>query len=165
MRGSTKLAAAEKPEKMFVLMQCFIPLLGFITSSFNGEIVGLRGDGLIAAFGFGEGDWKTFINRAYEAGMVMIEASRDVLGPFLVREGVVAPNAVGVSIDGGQVTMTKIGFGDSVEVTAYGDAVNQAAKSCKGTNALSLSATINGRLHGVTAAETFAQKTSRLTGT
>ena len=164
MRGSTQLAKDYEAEDIFILMQCLIPLLAFVASSCNGEVVGLRGDGVIAAFGFGESKWRDFVNRAYEAGMMMIEATRDILAPFLIGEEFVPPNAVGVSIDGGSVTMTKIGFGDAVEVTAYGDAVNQAAKSCKGSDSLFLSATMNRHLHDETSSNTFTPRRTRLSG-
>src|SRR4051794_1739318 len=52
MRGSTALAEEHEADRMFILIQCFIPLLAFIVRELNGEVIGLRGDGLIAAFGF-----------------------------------------------------------------------------------------------------------------
>jgi class 3 adenylate cyclase len=79
MRGSTVLSERNSSEAMFVLMQCFIPLLAFVANVLDGEVVGLRGDGLIAAFGFGDSKWRPCINRAYEAGAAMIEANRDEL--------------------------------------------------------------------------------------
>ncbi len=164
MRGSTQLAKDYEAEEIFILMQCLIPLLAFVASSCDGEVVGLRGDGVIAAFGFGETTWRQFVNRAYEAGMMMIEATRDILAPFLVGEKLVPPNAVGLSVDGGSVTITKIGFGDAVEVTAYGDAVNQAAKSCKGSDSLFLSAHMNSHLHDEACSNTFTPRRTRLSG-
>jgi class 3 adenylate cyclase len=85
MRGSTKLAEEHKPDEVFVLMQCFIPLLAFVVQALDGEVIGLRGDGLVAAFGFAEDKWRPCINRAYEAGAIMVEATRDELGPFLIE--------------------------------------------------------------------------------
>lgn len=96
--------------------------------------------------------------------MMMIEATRDVLAPFLIAQGLIPPNAVGISIDGGDVTMTKIGFDDAVEVTAYGDAVNQAAKSCKGSDNLFVSSKMNRHLHEKSEENTFTPRRTRLSG-
>ncbi|WP_437945561.1 hypothetical protein WME98_32255 [Sorangium sp. So ce296] len=57
MRGSSTIADENEPDDVFVLIQCFIPLLAFVVRELRGEVVGLRGDGLIAAFGFGESAW------------------------------------------------------------------------------------------------------------
>jgi class 3 adenylate cyclase len=162
MRGSTALAMKHDAEKTFVLMQCFIPLMAFVAVALNGEVVGLRGDGLIAAFGFGATKWSECINSAYEAGMLMLESQRDELTPFLRAKGYPTPMGAGVGVDTGTVTITKIGLGDAVEVTAYGTAVNVAAKNCKLVNQLWLSPRANAKLHNKENAGTFSPNKARL---
>jgi len=165
MRGSTRLAEKSDADDIFVLMQCFIPMLAFIAVSLDGEVVGLRGDGLIAAFGFGESTWRPCVNRAYEAGMLMIEATRDVLRPFLSTKGIPTAEGMGVGVDCGRVTVTKIGLGDAMEATAYGSSVNSAAKNSKKINKLWLSANANRRLHKEDDDGIFTPGRTRLVGT
>jgi len=163
MRGSTALAEKHKADKVFVLMQCFIPLMAFIVQALDGEVVGLRGDGLIAAFGFAEKTWRPCLNRAYEAGAIMIEVNGVELAPFLIERNFPAATAIGAGVDcGRRVTITKIGLGDAIEVTAYGAAVNTAAKKSKLVNTLWLSATANSWLHDEEGDGTFTPKRTRL---
>ncbi len=162
MRGSTALAEAYPADEVFTLIQCFIPLLAFVVKKLNGEVIGLRGDGLIAAFGFDEPKWRPCINRSYEAGMMMIQAVREELNPFLANESIPTPRGMGVGVDCGNVTVTKIGLGDAVEVTAYGSAVNQAAKKSKFLNQLWMSTEANTHLHGERIENIFTPKFSRL---
>jgi class 3 adenylate cyclase len=162
MRGSTALAMEHTADEMFVVVQCLLPLMAFVAKALDGEVVGLRGDGLIAAFGFGEDKWAPCVNRAYEAGMIMIEAHRDELVPFLDRHKYPTAKGVGVGVASGRVTVTKIGLGDAIEVTAYGSAVNSAAKHSKLVNQLWLSSSANGHLHGSEEEETFTPGCKRL---
>lgn len=163
MRGSTALAEKHGADSIFTLVQCFVPLLAFIVHELDGEVVGLRGDGLIAAFGFEDKKWYPCVNHAYEAGMAMIQAVQEELIPFLSSQSVPTPKGMGVGVDCGQVTITKIGLGDAVEVTAYGSAVNQAAKKSKLENGVWLSPKANTFLHSEESYGTFYQKRNRLT--
>jgi class 3 adenylate cyclase len=163
MRGSSALAEANTADDMFVLIQCFIPLLAFIVRELGGEVVGLRGDGLIAAFGVTEKVWRPCINVAYEAGMIMVEATRDELNPFLLAKKIPMPQGIGVGVDCGKVTITKIGLGDAIEVTAYGTSVNQAAKKSNLVNQLWLSSPANKHLHKAERQQVFTQAHKRLT--
>ncbi|WP_437945565.1 hypothetical protein WME98_32275 [Sorangium sp. So ce296] len=96
--------------------------------------------------------------------MIMIEAVRDELKPFLVAEGVPVPRGMGIGVDCGNVTVTKIGLADAIEVTAYGSAVNQAAKRSKLLNQLWISSKANRLLHGVDKANALTQSKRRLLG-
>src|SRR5262249_3350816 len=139
-----KLATEHPPAHMFTTLQCFLPLMTSIVADVpNSAVIGLRGDGLIAAFGFGETQWRPIVTTAYEAGMVMIETTQRILNPVLAEEGIPIVLKVGIGIDVGTVLVTKIGFGTFSEVTAYGPAVNTAAKNSKGVNRLWLSADAN----------------------
>ena len=81
MRGSTALAEKHKADKVFVLMQCFIPLMAFIVQALDGEVSDSVVTVLIAAFGFTEKTWRPCLNRAYEAGGLMIQANGEELAP------------------------------------------------------------------------------------
>lgn len=141
VRGSSSLAEQQSDETMFKVFQCFLPLMAYITNECDGEVISLRGDGLISAFGFGQTDdvEDDTIELAYETGMLMIQATAQVLNPFLRSKRVGVSLDVGTAVDIGQVVITKIGFKDAVEVTAYGPAVNNAAKNCRGINSLNMS--------------------------
>jgi class 3 adenylate cyclase len=39
MRGSTELAKAHTADEMFVLIQCFIPLMAFVAKELAGEVI------------------------------------------------------------------------------------------------------------------------------
>jgi class 3 adenylate cyclase len=162
MRGSTALAEENEPDKMFIVMQCFIPLLAFVVQKLGGEVVGLRGDGLLAAFGFGDLAWRPCVNHAYEAGAIMIEAHRDELGPFLKAKSLPTARGIGVGVDCGRTTITKIGLGDAIEVTAYGSSVNEASKGSKLINKVWLSSNANRHLHDEDEEGTFTPKRTRL---
>jgi class 3 adenylate cyclase len=141
VRKSSALAERQTDETMFKVFQCFLPLMAYITNECDGEVISLRGDGLISAFGFGkplskEGET---IETAYEAGMLMIQATQQVLNPFFVTKKVPVALEVGAAVDIGQVVITKIGLKDAVEVTAYGPAVNNAAKNNRRVNEISVS--------------------------
>lgn len=95
--------------------------------------------------------------------MIMIEATRDELNPFLDGRQIPTPQGIGVGVDCGKVTITKIGLGDAIEVTAYGTSVNKAAKRSKLVNQLWLSSSANLYLHNSEGSGVFTQEYNRLT--
>lgn len=140
IRDSSTLAIEKTPEAVFFAMQCYLPLMAYIVAESGGEIISLRGDGLIAGFGFETENWIHCVNDAYECGMLMIQSTSRILNPMLAHQDIPIKLSIGVGIDCGRVIVTKIGFGLANEVTAYGEAVNTAAKNSKGMNNLWLSA-------------------------
>ena len=98
-------------------------------------MVGFRGDGLFAIFGLTpEGinardmDQRAIVSTVCRCGQWMIEAVAQVVNPALEARGCRGDLRIGIGIDSGAVIITKIGFMFADEVTAYGDAVNEAAK-------------------------------------
>ena len=140
LRGSSQFPVRYDAEDVFVAIQCFLPTMAFLVKHCRGEVLGLRGDGLIAAFGFGDRYWEESINAAYECGMLMLETTREYLVPFLSEKGRAVDLRAGAAIDVGEILITKIGLDDIHEVTAYGAAVNTAAKNAKGENKVWVSA-------------------------
>ncbi len=110
VRGSSVLAARHKREDMFVAFHCLLPIAAFVIRQHNGEVVGLRGDGVLGVVGFEQKYVDAMVRSAYELGMTLIEATTDVLNPFLTEKSVPIEFAVGVGVDSGHVTMTKIGL-------------------------------------------------------
>ena len=149
IRGSSKLAERLSADQMFLVFQCYLPLMVVLTEERGGDVVGLRGDGVLSAFGIGQSSWKTTVEVAYETGMAMLEVTTDLLTPFLRSKGIPVELVSGCAIDIGKVTVTKIGFRSTVEVTAYGPAVNWAAKQSKGENSLWLSGAARMHYKGV----------------
>ena len=59
-----------------------------------------------------------------------MEAVDEAVSPALVEKGVPGDLRIGVGIEAGRVVITRIGLNHAYETTAYGSAVNHAAKFC-----------------------------------
>lgn len=151
LRYSTKIAGKHGAEKTFVLMHTYLPTMAFLVEKAGGKTVGLRGDGLFAAFGVTElkGDTQVVdsdsateaVRSATRSGKAMIEAIEDAISPTL-RDGDFDEDLrIGVGVDVGNVVITRIGLESASEVTAYGPAVNNACKklASKASNQIRIS--------------------------
>lgn len=134
LRGSTTLAKQHGAKNMFLTMHTYLPTMAELVRRLDGKIVGLRGDGLFAAFGLSnlengsvhEDTAKSAISSATGCGKAMIEAVEDVINPLLEENDLYSELRIGVGIDVGDIVVTRIGLTDANEVTAYGNAVNNA---------------------------------------
>lgn len=145
MRQSSARAVRVGAEHTYLTMHTYLPTMIELVARANGLIVGLRGDGLFAAFGLTErkdrhasGDVpesvsNTAIYAATDCGKAMIETIVEIISPLLVKNGIAGNLEIGVGIDVGDVVVTRIGLHDVNEVTAYGHPVNRACK-LKGAN-------------------------------
>lgn len=148
VRDSSTLAERHTPEDVLRVFQCFLPLTAHLVTACHGEVVGWRGDGILAVFGLGVPSPKRCVVQAVQVGVLMIQATKDILNPFLRENGILIELSVGVAIDFGAVTIAKIGRNQlDSEVTAYGAAVNLVAKNSTGINKVWLSYS-SGRLYG-----------------
>jgi class 3 adenylate cyclase len=139
IRGSTKRAMEIGAQGTFITMHVFMRAMIRLVAKAKGLVVGLRGDGLLAAFGR-----KTFDDEddlqvtteesdnallaATSCGDAMVRAVRKVVNPMLVKRDVRGGLRIGVGIECGRMIITKIGLLDAFDVTAYGHCVNRAAK-------------------------------------
>jgi len=149
MRSSTKRAMRIGPEKTFLTMHALLPVLARLIEANGGYIVGYRGDGLFGVFGINsqgknppDMDVEELLRQAVTCGMQMVEAVERVVSPALEENDVPGGVKVGVGIDMGEIIVTRIGLNIGFEVTAYGDAINNAAKLCaRASNEVYLSET------------------------
>jgi adenylate cyclase len=139
IRGSTKRAMEIGAKDTFITMHVFMRAIIRLVAKAKGLVVGLRGDGLLAAFGR-----KTFDDEddlevtaeesdnallaATSCGDAMVRAVRKVVNPTLIKRDVPGDLRIGVGIESGRMIITKIGLLDAYDVTAYGHSVNRAAK-------------------------------------
>jgi len=151
LRHSTKIAGKYGAEKTLSLMHTYLPTMAFLVEKAGGKTVGLRGDGLFAAFGVTElkGDTQVVdsefateaVRSATHSGKAMIEAMEDAIYPTLHTSDFDEDLRIGVGIDVGNVVITRIGLESACEVTAYGPAVNNACKklASKASNQIRIS--------------------------
>lgn len=147
LRQSSRRAVTHGPKNTYLTMHTYLPTMAEVVASAEGLIVGLRGDGLIAAFGVTEKahrdakwpDGPNATKQATHCGKAMIEATEEIINPLLEAEDIPAGLQIGVGIAVGEVVITRIGLRPANEVTAYGAPVNQACKFSDGTNRVRLS--------------------------
>jgi class 3 adenylate cyclase len=135
LRNSTKRAKSIGPRKTYLTMHALLPALAYAVDQYGGYTVGFRGDGLFAVFGMnehgrnpdGQSQGRVIVD-ACSCGQFMIEAVAKVVNPALEERECAGNLHIGIGIDSGTIVITRIGFLFADEVTAYGDAVNSAAK-------------------------------------
>jgi class 3 adenylate cyclase len=137
LRGSTKRALRIGPRATFLTMHALLPPLAKLIESYDGYIVGYRGDGLFGVFGVGEDgsnpdgfQLKEVLSTAAACGQHMVEAVEEIVCPALEARKVEGGLRIGVGIDAGEIIVTRIGLPLGYELTAYGDAINAASKLC-----------------------------------
>jgi class 3 adenylate cyclase len=135
LRSSSWRAEVHGAKATYLAMHTYLPTMSYLVGRADGYIVGYRGDGLIAAFGLDslgknppDLDYGREVQNAIRCAKGMIEAMDDAVNPVLREGGVPAGMEIGVGIDAAKVVITNIGLREAFEVTAYGTAVNKAAK-------------------------------------
>jgi class 3 adenylate cyclase len=137
IRGSTNRALEIGAEKTFVTMHVYMQTMIRLVLAAKGIVVGLRGDGLLAAFGrkpFDVADpWLPdeslqAILEATSCGDAMQRATSQIINPILVTKSIPGDLRIGVGIEAGPMVITKIGLHDALDITAYGHCLNLAAK-------------------------------------
>jgi adenylate cyclase len=135
LRGSSARANRIGARDTFITMQTYLPSMAFLVGKADGMIVGLRGDGLFAAFGFKEKPGKPSrvaqgkaVQRAAACGMAMLQTVDGYIDPVLAEGRIESNLRIGVGIDAGEIVVTRIGWEDAQEVTTYGECVNTACK-------------------------------------
>lgn len=137
IRGSTKYAVREGPQKTFLALHGLLPVLSRIVGSTGGTICGFRGDGLFGLFeGVGDSDVarvESSVKSAIKAGLIAIEATREIVNPELMKYDV-REIRIGGGVDFGDMVATRIGLRRSHELTVYGNPVNFSSKLCSAAN-------------------------------
>ncbi len=138
LRGSSQRAIAVGAKSTYLTMHTYLPTMIHVSSHFAGEVVGLRGDGIIVALGLKEVEkplnneiepnhGSEAVRNAVKCGKAMIE-SIEIVNSILKDADIRAGLEVGVGIDTGEVVVTRIGHLTATELTAYGPCVNKCCK-------------------------------------
>lgn len=138
MRGSSNRAIKIGAKGTYLTMHTYLPTMAELVARSDGKIVGLRGDGLFAAFGttklIGTGREVTpeasakAIRSAVDCAHAMHDAVDEIINPLLASEDIDRNVQIGIGIDVGDTVVTRIGLRNANEVTAYGPPVNNACK-------------------------------------
>jgi class 3 adenylate cyclase len=135
LRGSSWRAEEHGARATYLAMHTYLPTMAYLVGKSGGDIVGYRGDGLFAAFGLDENgqnppgmEPSAEVRKALSCAKAMLEAIDDAVNPVLKEAHLPAGMRVGVGIDAAKIVITNIGLRNAYEITAYGTAVNKAAK-------------------------------------
>lgn len=150
LRRSTMREVRIGAKKTHLTMHTYLPTMINLVGHWEGSVVGLRGDGLIAQFGETEivkGNGEDVkqeaaaraAKQAVRCGKAMIETVEDIINPLLERNGIEGNLAVGVGIHASDLVITRIGYLTANELTAYGPAVNRACKTNDRSNGVRVS--------------------------
>ena len=125
MRGSTQMAADQLPFDTVFILNRFLAAIAKAVNQAGGKVNNYLGDGLLALFGV-DNDAQTACRQALRAAAGIAvnvgEMNREL------AETARSPVRFGIGINGGDVIIGDIGYGDNVAYTALGDAVNVAAR-------------------------------------
>jgi adenylate cyclase len=150
LRDSSERALKLGPKPTYVTMHTYLPVMAKLVHEAGAVVVGLRGDGLFAAFGFEKissheetpANCHDAVRDAALCGERMITAVREVVSPVLIENGIHGDEdglRVGVGVDAGPIVVTNIGFQRAAETTAYGPAINTACHLADGSNRIKIS--------------------------
>jgi adenylate cyclase len=125
MRDSTRMAAGQLPFDTLFVVNRFLGAVSQAVTQAGGKVNQYLGDGLLALFGVDSQAPEACRQALVAAAMIGRNIDR------LNREFAEAdrpPIRFGIGINGGEVIVGDIGYGDTIAFTALGDAVNVAAR-------------------------------------
>ena len=125
MRGSTQMAADQLPFDTVFIVNRFLGAVSQAVTQAGGEVNQYLGDGLLALFGV-ETNPRAACRQALRAA-AMIAVNIKHLNRELA-EAERSPLRFGIGINGGEVIVGDIGYGENIAFTVLGDAVNVAAR-------------------------------------
>jgi len=125
MRDSTRMAAGQLPFDTLFVVNRFLGAAAQAVTQAGGKVNQYLGDGLLALFGVDTN--ASAACRQALAAAAMIGANVDRLNRELAGADRPAIR-FGIGINGGEVIIGDIGYGDTIAFTALGDAVNVAAR-------------------------------------
>jgi adenylate cyclase len=125
MRGSTQIAADLLPFDTVFLVNRFLTAVSQAVTQAGGQVNQYLGDGLLALFGVDTSP-PTACRQALRAAAMVAEN----VGRLNRQFGEAGRDAIkfGIGINGGEVIVGDIGYGENIAFTALGDAVNIAAR-------------------------------------
>lgn len=148
LRKSSDRATRLGPKDTFITMHTYMTTMLDLLRLTDAVVVGLRGDGAIAAFQLQrmtDPDTRVDtdliskgVGKACSCGDAMIHATNKVVNKVLAEGGIDGSLIMGVGIDQGYIVATNIGLGGARDLTAYGHCVNRACKISDGNNIVKL---------------------------
>jgi adenylate cyclase len=125
MRGSTQRAADQLPFDTVFIVNRFLGAVSQAVTQAGGKVNQYLGDGLLALFGI-DTDPRTACRQALKAAAMVAENVAHLNRQHAEAER--HPIRFGIGVNGGEVIVGDIGYGDNISFTALGDAVNVAAR-------------------------------------
>ena len=125
MRGSTQMAADKLPFDTVFIVNRFLGAVSQSVMRAGGNVNQYLGDGVLALFGVAT-DRKSACRQALNAAAMVAKNVEHLNQQLAEAEGKVI--RFGIGINGGEVILGDIGYGENIAFTALGDAVNVAAR-------------------------------------
>jgi adenylate cyclase len=125
IRSFTGIAETKLPYDLVFFLNSYFAAVGAAIASSGGMIDKFVGDGVMALFGVESGPEEGCLH-ALAAAQAMIERV-DALSRALSEE-LSAPLRIGIGIHCGPAVVGRMGYGESIHVTAIGDTVNVASR-------------------------------------
>ena len=125
LRGFTQLSETKLPFDVVYILNEFFRVVGTAITQNGGRIDKFIGDGLLAVFGE-----RTGVNAGCRQALRTaraIDLALDHVNAKLITE-TGQPLQVGIGIDAGPLVLGRIGYGDNVDFTVIGNAVNVASR-------------------------------------
>lgn len=125
IRSFTAIAETKLPYDLVFFLNSYFAAVGAAITANGGMIDKFAGDGVMALFGVENGP-QAGCRQALAAAQAMIKRV-DELSSALAEE-LSAPLRIGIGIHCGPAVVGRMGYGESIHVTAIGDTVNVASR-------------------------------------
>jgi adenylate cyclase len=125
LRSFTGIAERKLPYDLVFLLNSYFEAVGASITTAGGAVDKFVGDGVMALFGVDSGP-EEGCRQALAAAQAMI-ASVDGLSRALSEE-LSVPLRIGIGVHCGPAVVGRMGYGESIHVTAIGDTVNVASR-------------------------------------
>jgi adenylate cyclase len=125
IRSFTQLAETKLPYDVVFLLNRYFEEMGRAIEGAGGRVDKFIGDGIMALFGV-EGGVEAGCRAALAAASAM--SDRLIHLNAVLAEDLPTPLKIGIGIHAGPAIVGEMGFGQTVSVTAIGDAVNTASR-------------------------------------
>ncbi len=126
MRNFTSVSESAEPEEVMAMLQAFHDRIGSLVIGHNGTIGFRSGDGLMAFFN-DPLPCEEPVLEALRLALDIRESFEELRRPW---SGSMESIGIGIGIASGYVTLGTIGFQGGADYTAFGGAVNLAARLC-----------------------------------
>jgi adenylate cyclase len=125
IRSFTGIAETKLPYDLVFFLNSYFAAVGAAIASSGGMIDKFVGDGVMALFGVESGA-EEGCRQALAAARAMIDRVDGLSGAL--AEELSAPLRIGIGIHCGPAVVGRMGYGESIHVTAIGDTVNVASR-------------------------------------